>query len=137
MSSSPNTIHDQPSSGEVESKASVPEAEEDGVKDGNDAQVTKESRKKILRVDRMKSRKYRYVKTAKPKSSKKFGRNVVTVARIISVQGVFTGEYHVEIYGAFLPAIFAEIYKNIERLSFPTPITLVQLPANRYRKMFH
>ncbi|KAK8852332.1 ATP-dependent zinc metalloprotease FtsH 2 [Apiospora arundinis] len=137
MSSSPSGIHDQPLSEEAESKAPIPEVEEDGEKNGNDAHVMNEGRKKILRVDRIwdkKSRKYRYVKTAKPKSSKKFSQNVVTVARIISVQGVFSGEYLVEIHGAFLPAIFAEIYKNIEGLSFPTLITLHTLEI---RLLFH
>ncbi|KAF6814020.1 AAA family ATPase [Colletotrichum sojae] len=92
----------------------------------------KDIRTKILRVDRMqvvqlmKARKYRYVKTAKPKTSKKFSKNVITAARIISVQGVFTGEYRVEVRGAYLPEIFTGIYSDIEGVSFPELITLVR-----------
>lgn len=62
--------------------------------------------------------KFRYIKTAKPKSKVKFSRYVVTVARRITAQGVFVGNYHVEIRSQHLSEILSQIYRNADGVSF-------------------
>ncbi|KAK3358144.1 P-loop containing nucleoside triphosphate hydrolase protein [Lasiosphaeria hispida] len=71
-----------------------------------------------------KTLKFRYVKTAKPKSKAKFSRYVVTVARRITAQGVFVGNYHVEIRSQNLSGILSEIHRDAQGVSFPPVITL-------------
>jgi hypothetical protein len=79
-----------------------------------------------------KTRKFRYVKTAKPKSKKeKFGRYVITVARRISERGVFTGIYVVDIRGNFLCEALSEIYRDVDGVNFPKNVSLVsRLPKS-------
>ena len=73
-----------------------------------------------------KTRKFRYVKTAKPKNRKeKFGRYVITVARRISERGVFTGIYVVDIRGNFLCEALSEIYRDADGVNFPKNVSLV------------
>ncbi|KAK3901434.1 P-loop containing nucleoside triphosphate hydrolase [Staphylotrichum tortipilum] len=92
-------------------------------------------RQKIIRVDKVytesslhrKARKFRFVKTAKPRDDKKkFGRYVLTVARCISAQGVFTGEYQVDIRGKYISDILNNIYKDAEGVSFSRAISMNQ-----------
>ena len=67
----------------------------------------------------------RYVKTAKLKENKKFARYVVTVARVITLKGAFSGEYIVELRGRFISDILSEIYEDADDISFGTPVSLV------------
>jgi hypothetical protein len=73
-----------------------------------------------------KTRKFRHVKTAKPKDRKeKFGRYVITVARRISERGVFTGVYVVDIRGNFLCEALSDIYHDVDGVNFPRNVSLV------------
>jgi hypothetical protein len=78
----------------------------------------------LLRRWDKKTLKFRYVKTAKPKSKEKFSRYVITVARRISAQGLFTGSYQVEIRSEQLREILSEIYRNADGISFGSPVAL-------------
>lgn len=78
----------------------------------------------MLRRWDKRSLKFRYVKTAKPKSKEKFSRYVITVARRISAQGLFTGSYEVEIRSEQLREILSEIYRNCDGTSFASTVTL-------------
>ncbi|KAJ5174456.1 uncharacterized protein N7482_000333 [Penicillium canariense] len=85
----------------------------------------KEERQPIVRVDQMKKQRFRYVKSSKPKSrSQAFSRYVIIVARRISAQGVFTGEYVVDIRGKHLQQIISEAYQDMPSIPFSSLITL-------------
>ncbi|KAL4786821.1 P-loop containing nucleoside triphosphate hydrolase protein [Aspergillus varians] len=79
-------------------------------------------REKIIRVDMIydkNRRTTRLVKSAKPKNTaKQLGRYVFTVAKRISAQGVFTGQYHVEIRGKLLCNALTEILGKFGGKSF-------------------
>ncbi|KAH9220381.1 hypothetical protein DL95DRAFT_329576 [Leptodontidium sp. 2 PMI_412] len=112
--------HDQDAQNEkVDKEADSEESEEE---------PAEKPREKIVRVDQIwdkKIRKFRFVKTAKPKNRKeKFGRYVVTVARRISERGVFTGAYVVDIRGNFLCEALADIYRDVDGVNFPKNVSL-------------
>ncbi|KAI0424044.1 P-loop containing nucleoside triphosphate hydrolase protein [Xylaria sp. FL1042] len=85
-------------------------------------------RQKIIRVDQIwdkKTRKYRFVKTAKASNRKqKFSRYVITVARRISTQGTFEGDYAVDIRGQHIQEVLSEAYRDLEDVSFPSVISM-------------
>ncbi|KAF4461135.1 P-loop containing nucleoside triphosphate hydrolase [Fusarium albosuccineum] len=95
-------------------------------------------REKILRVDQIwdrKTQRYRFVKTAKPKNKKKkFGHYVITVARRISNQGTFHGDFVVDIRGPYLQEILSQIYREVDNISFDE---VPSLDSKELELLFH
>ncbi|KAI1358256.1 P-loop containing nucleoside triphosphate hydrolase protein [Xylaria arbuscula] len=88
---------------------------------------SKKERVKVCRVDKVwdaKARKFRYVKTAKPKDEKKFHRIVIRVARLISDKGTFTGRIVLDFRAEYLLNVLNEIYQDVDGVEFHKSKTL-------------
>ncbi len=82
----------------------------------------------LLTVLYKKTRKFVFVKSAKPKDKKKkFSRYVIMVIRKISTKGTFDGKYFVETRGIYICDILLDFYTKVESISFPEVISLVSM----------
>lgn len=85
-------------------------------------------RQRVIHVDQIwdkKQRRYRFVKTRKPKDrEQKFSKYVVTVARRISTSGTFEGHYVVKIRSSYALETLQEFYKEVQEISFKKTVSL-------------